>query len=417
MKKITGNNCFSSYFFVFLEKIYYMGQPVRKTIKETHPDINVKPFYTLLIDGNNLLRQCFSDDKINSKGEHYGGIFQFLLQIKIMLLKKDFDYIYCFFDDSQSGVLRAAHYQEYKANRDKNYVINENLGEYGKAYEAKLKQMQNYLFNKDKPKREKTDKEKFIDENFARERDVLLKYFNELYIRWIFHETVEGDDFIAYYCLHKKPEERIVIMSTDHDLTQLITDTVCIYDKKEGKFITKDNILRLRGIPVENVLIEKIFCGDTSDNIKNIKGVSKERLHELIPEIETRPVTIEEVKEKAQKCIDERIAEKKKPLQWHENIVNGVANGNYDGDFYEINRKIIDLNNPLLTKDAIEEIDFMMYNVQDVEGRSFSNLYQYIIEDGIDELKSETKFASFFEQFKILANKEIDRYKKYMKEN
>ena len=58
-----------------------------------------------------------------------------------------------------------------------------------------------------------------------------------------------------------------------------------------------------------------------------------------------------------------------------------------------------------------------MYNVQDVEGRSFGNLYQYIIDDGIDELKSETKFASFFEQFKILANKEIARYKKFMEKN
>ena len=68
------------------------------------------------------------------------------------------------------------------------------------------------------------------------------------------------------------------------------------------------------------------------------------------------------------------------------------------------------MKNPLLTDDAIEEIDSMMYNVQDVEGRSFSNLYQYIIEDDITDLKDEKKFASFFEQFKILANKEIKRF-------
>ena len=59
-----------------------------------------------------------------------------------------------------------------------------------------------------------------------------------------------------------------------------------------------------------------------------------------------------------------------------------------------------------------------MYNVQDIEGRSFANLYNYIVEDGIDELKNESKFASFFEQFKILADKEIKRYKKeFLKEN
>ena len=59
-----------------------MGQPVRKIIKETHPEINVKPFYTLLVDGNNLLRLSMADTKTNGDGNHYGGIFQFFLQIK-----------------------------------------------------------------------------------------------------------------------------------------------------------------------------------------------------------------------------------------------------------------------------------------------------------------------------------------------
>lgn len=427
-----------------------MGQPVRKVIKESHPDINIKPFYTLIVDGNNLLRMCFRDDKVNSNGVHYGGVFQFLLQLKIMLMKKDYDYIYVTFDDSNSGMLRYKIYNDYKANRDKTYsdYSSDELSDYQKAFDEKLKKMQNYYFKGRKDRKNdikvnereyidkfkikeisesvmlstfgeergkkliKTAEKEITDENFQREREILMKYFNELYIRWIFHDTVEGDDFIAYYVQHKKPEERIVIMSSDQDLTQLISDTVCVYDHSIDKYLSKDNIIKFKGIPVENVVIEKIMCGDTSDNIKNISGVSKERLHELIPEIEKRPVTIEEIKERAQKCIDERIADKKKPLKWHENIVNGVCNGNYDGDFYEINRKIIDLSHPLLTEDAVEEIESMMYAPQDPEGRSFSNLYQYMIDDGIDELKSETKFASFFEQFKVLADKEKKRYEK-----
>lgn len=427
-----------------------MGQPVRKVIKESHPDINIKPFYTLIVDGNNLLRMCFRDDKVNSNGVHYGGVFQFLLQLKIMLMKKDYDYIYVTFDDSNSGMLRYKIYNDYKANRDKTYsdYSGEELSDYQKAFDEKLKKMQDYYFKGRKDRKNdikvnereyidkfktkeisekeifsifgeergkklvKTAEKEVVDENFQREREILMKYFNELYIRWIFHDTVEGDDFIAYYVQHKKPEERIVIMSSDQDLTQLISDTVCVYDHSIDKYISKDNIIKLKGIPVENVVIEKIMCGDTSDNIKNISGVSKERLHELIPEIEKRPVTIEEIKERAQKCIDERVANKKKPLKWHENIINGICNGNYDGDFYEINRKIIDLSHPLLTEDAIEEIESMMYAPQDPEGRSFSNLYQYMIDDGIDELKSETKFASFFEQFKVLADKEKKRYEK-----
>jgi hypothetical protein len=32
-----------------------MAQPVRNIIKESHPELTAKPFYTLIIDGNNLL--------------------------------------------------------------------------------------------------------------------------------------------------------------------------------------------------------------------------------------------------------------------------------------------------------------------------------------------------------------------------
>ena len=57
--------------------------------------------------------------------------------------------------------------------------------------------------------------EKFIDENFDRERDTLCKYFNELYIRWMIDEKTEGDDLISYYIHHKLPNEKVVIISTD----------------------------------------------------------------------------------------------------------------------------------------------------------------------------------------------------------
>lgn len=395
-----------------------MAQPIRKKIIEQRPELEKKPFYTLLIDGNNLLNLSMSDDKINTEGYHYGGVFQVLLQIRLMLQKKAFDYVYIFFDGHKSGLKRYLIYNGYKANRpDKDYksiVDGENLSEYGKAFDVKVKSMQNYLFNKNKPKRDKSDREKFIDENFARERDILLKYFNELYIRWMFDddEVTEGDDYIAYYVKNKRPEERIVIMSTDHDLTQLISDTVCIYDKKINKFISKENIKKIRGIPSENVVLEKIFCGDTSDNIKNIDGVSQNRLYELIPEIKERPITIDEVIERAKTMVTERINNKKKPLKWQENIVNGVSRGDYDGNFYEINKKIIDLSEPLISDEAKDELNNMMYNVQDPEGRSFKNLYKYIVEDDITELRNENKFAGFFEPFKSLADKEISRYKK-----
>ena len=103
-------------------------------------------------------------------------------------------------------------------------------------------------------------------------------------------------------------------------------------------------------------------------------------------------------------------------MKVHENIINGVSNKEYNGDFYEINKKLVDLKHPLLSKEAKEEMDAMMHAPQDPEGRSFGNLYQYIIDDGIDELRGDTKFTSFFRPFKEFADREVKRYEKSLNE-
>ena len=132
-----------------------------------------------------------------------------------------------------------------------------------------------------------------------------------------------------------------------------------------------------------------------------------------MPEIKNKPVTIDDVKNKAKLLIEERVKNKKKPLKVHENIINGISNKEYDGDFYEINDKIINLKKPLLTDEAKEEMNAMMHNVQDPDGRSFKNLYQYIIEDDIIDLLGDTKFVSFFSPFKTFSENEIKEYEKF----
>ena len=204
-------------------------------------------------------------------------------------------------------------------------------------------------------------------------------------------------------------------MSGDMDLSQWLADDIAIYNLHLKKFITNKNFKDYFGYSYENVMVKKVFTGDASDNIPNIKGLSEDGLYKLMPEIKDRKVTIEEVKERAQQMIDERKKEKKKPLQLHENIINGVSNKPYDGDFYEINRKIIDLSHPLLSKEAKETMDSMMYNVMDPEGRSFGNLYRMILADNITEWMGDTKFASFFNLFKRLEIKERKRFEEFQK--
>lgn len=400
-----------------------MPQPVRKQIQEVHSNlIKEQPTLTLLVDGNSLLFSSFADPTINANGEHIGGIWQFLLQLKIQLNKRQFDKIFVSFDDEYSGVLRYNLYRFYKQNRDKHYEEYA-ISDYMKQYNENLRKMQNYIFNKKNkngeivPKKEKvkSDWEKFIDANFTRERDRLCLYFNEMCIRWHMDEVCEGDDLIAYYVKNKKPNEKILIISSDLDLCQLLSDDVMIYNQVKKIYISNKNFKQYFGYPSENVLTKKVFCGDVSDNIGNIKGLSESGFFDLMPEAKDRKVTIEEVKEKARLLINERTENKKKPLQVHENIVNGTSNKEYDGDFYEINKLIVDLSNPIITDDMKEEMDGQLDSPLDVTDRSYKNLINLINEDGIPELLGDTKFASFFSTFKRIEEKEREKYEKECK--
>ena len=433
-----------------------MGQPIRKKIQEAHADlIKEPPFRTLLVDGNSLLYKCFADTKVNSDGVIVGPITRFLTQIRQQLEKGEFEYVYVFFDIEGSGLLRYQYYKYYKANRDKNYekiINNLQLSNYGKAVEDRLNRWKKkygktttdapkkfdselyrdvidlYKVGKIKDVKIKKDypediakkiiraaEDELLKENFERCRDILCEMFNELYIRWNVDELTEGDDMIAYYCLNKKENEKIIIISGDMDLSQLIADDIAIYNLNIKEYITPKNFKSHFGYHYENTLLKKIFCGDVSDNISNIKGLSETGLMEMMPEIKTRKVTVEEVKYRARELINERISQKKKPYVLHKNIVNGISNKEYDGDFYEINDKIINLHHPILSEEAKESMDAMMYAPMDPECRSTKNLYKIILDQNIQDLQSDTQFSGFFRPFKKLEEKEIKRFKESQK--
>lgn len=389
-----------------------MSQPIPKRIKQSNPDIGKKSFNTLLVDGSNLLELVFSaSKKTSSSGEEIGGIFAFLLQLKLLLQKGNFRYVYVMWDSERSGQLRYNLNSDYKANRDKTYIDN-NLSDYMKEVNERVAYMQKKIFGN-----KKTSKTQDEKENFHWQRDVLIQCLDELFIRQCLCDDTEADDFIGYYVAHKKPEENIVIFSNDRDLSQLIhksdinpeKDDVILAikpPKSDIRFINTRNHTEIIGYNYQNVALKKIICGDASDNIKGIKGVGEKTLFDNVPEFKTQKVTLDEVINRAKEINEKRIANKQKPLKWAENIINKVTDGAQGDKIYEINEKIIDLKNPLMPEDAKELIESMMYAPMDPEGRSLENLYNILLEYNIDDLKDETRFSNFFVEFKFLIDKE-----------
>ena len=383
-----------------------MIQPIRKRIAEANGVDTRKYQFTCLIDGNNLLKIASVNKEMNNEGKQYGMIVTALRLIGEILKRKDFNYCVIVFDGEGSGVLRWEYYKDYKANRDKNYEQHDpKLNDYLKKY----RDFQKMVISKSRENAStETD-----DESFKRQKEILQYILQELCIRQYEFENVEGDDIISYYVKNKRDNEKIVIVSSDKDLTQLINDTVIVYNPRIKDFITKENAVEKIGIIPENIVLEKVICGDASDNIKGVKGVGNKTLIDLFPQIKSEKIDLSFIMRRSKELLEERKQEKKKPLKSLENIINGVTDGCQGDKLYEINQKIIDLSEPLLTDEAIEIMNNELYAPIDTSELSIKNAYDIIKDNNINEILDETKFGNILEPFDRIRMMENKRWRAY----
>lgn len=389
-----------------------MKQPIRKRIAEANSIQTRKQQYIAVIDGNNLLKIALVDKRENQNGLEYGGVFMFLKMLGGVLLKKDFDYCFVCWDGEGSGVLRWNYYKDYKANRDKHYEMQNDyykkLNDYAKAVIA---------YSKSNRFNDNTDCKETDEESFERQKFIIQSILEELCVRQHEYDKVEGDDIISYIVHNKHPEDKAVIVSSDKDLTQLISDTVIVYNPRTKNFITKDNSSDILGITHKNVVLEKVLCGDQSDNIKGVKGIGQSTLIKLFPEIVNEETNLEHIIARSKELLAERKSQKKKPLKSLENIINGVTDGCQGNKLYEVNRKIIDLSEPLLTKESMDELDDSLYVPIDTSERDIKNVYNIIYENGMNDLVDEEKFGNTFSPYGRIIMMEKRRYENFLKKN
>jgi len=386
-----------------------MKQPIKKKIAVANGITNEKQIYTLIVDGNNLLKRSLTDKRMNNSGEQYGGVVRFINRLGIILSKKDFDYCIVSWDGPGSGILRWRMYEDYKANRDKHYDILNAETDYDK-YCRDFRRKVIEARKKMPTVRGETD-----EEAFQRQKNIIQDILEELCIRQYEFEDVEGDDIVAYYVKNKKPNEKVVIMSTDRDMTQLISDSVIIWNPSKDDFVTTKNSVQALGITHENIVLEKILCGDVSDNIKGVKGLGEQTLIKYFPELVTTKTDLETVVRRSKELLEERKANKQKPLKVLENIVNGVTDGCQGDKLYEVNRKIIDLSEPLLTEEAKEYLDYRLYGVIDTSERDTKNVYRIVEKNKMFDMLDEEKFGNILAPYSRIITMERKRYGEFKK--
>jgi 5'-3' exonuclease len=329
---------------------------------------------TLLVDGNALFKRGFSGAKnlYNKDGIHIGGVYQFLTTLRMLLEQEMYHRVYVFWDGNFSGKLRYEIYEPYKSARGKDYK------------------------NGTQP----------IDESELKQRRIVWDYLNELCIRQLKDEVIEGDDFIAYYCLTKNKNEKITICTNDSDMAQLINEDVRIFFLNFKNYVGKANYSSYFSHNIENSMLIKSMIGDTADSIKGIKGLGETTLLTHFPELTKRKVTLNEIIEQASKQQEERIAQKQKPLKVLQNIIDAVTDGVQGNKIYQINERLVNLSKPMMTTDGIRALELLKNGSLLPENREFKKVFEMMKSHGIDKEIGEYRYPEYLVPFKKLIDRE-----------
>ncbi|CAN5289504.1 DNA polymerase I [soil metagenome] len=105
----------------------------------------------------------------------------------------------------------------------------------------------------------------------------------------------EADDIIATYAKEARAAGAdVLIISSDKDLMQLVSDTVQFYDFESGtrgkpgyrpeRRIDRQGVIEYFGVPPEKVIDVQALVGDTSDNVPGVPGIGIKTASQLIVE-------------------------------------------------------------------------------------------------------------------------------------
>jgi 5'-3' exonuclease len=328
---------------------------------------------TLLVDGDNLLTIGFHGAKnFFNNGQHIGGLYHFINTLRRTFDEFQLTKICVFWDGEDSAIQRKKIYYLYKENRKSRLKSEEEISSY----------------------------------RYQRNRVKL--YLEDLYVRQAEYQQCESDDCIAYY-VKNSPLENKIIYSSDRDLLQLINHKTKLYNPSHRKLYEENSIIEYDGfnILVENVKLIKILCGDNSDNIKGVRGLGVTKLMKLNPQLSDKEFSLNEMKDHFKILL-----ENDKDNNLLKNILSGVTKIGVLGDeFFDLNEKIIDLNNVFLTEEAHTGIIDLIQEKLDSDGRSYKNIMKMMMEDGIFNLlpKNDNKWTIFLNPFLRLTRLEKNK--------
>lgn len=337
-----------------------------KQEKEKHVDHNSK---VLIVDGlNTFIRSFAASPAMNHRGDHIGGLLGFMTSLFSYIRKFNPTRVIIAFDGKDGAKLRRDKYPEYKAGR----------------------------VNKDRYNRY-DDVSNAIDEeqSFIYQISRLDKYLRLLPVTSMIIDYIEADDVIGYLTneyYHVVPTSEIIIVSSDQDFLQLISENVKVYSPTKRRLYDHDTMIKEFGIIPQNYLTLKTLTGDTSDNIRGASGIGLKTMLKLFPEFANTPLTTEDIVNISAKRIEEG-----SKMKTYKNVVSASSQLKLNWELMQL----IDVDIPSSKKLLIKR--FVETPIKKFDKHMFKQMFY---EDGLNQ------YVEYFDSWVLSSLNHIDLYAK-----
>jgi len=200
-----------------------------------------------IIDGNHLACRCFFaiDALMTSYGKSTNAIYGFVTFLRSFIKRFGVENHYFIAWDSRSKTWRHELYPEYKLGRKK------------------------------------------FPDHFYEQLDDIREIIKILGISQYKIESIEADDIIGTLTYKaRKNRQRVIIVSSDHDFEQLISNNVKVLSpslaQSKEKLKDYDFVVNKYNLEPKQLIDYMALCGDSSDNVLGIPGFGPKTVTNLL---------------------------------------------------------------------------------------------------------------------------------------
>lgn len=278
----------------------------------------------LLIDANNLAFRADQTSNLTTKaGIRIGAIYGTLRMIKSYITQTSMSY---------RNDLMEAIWESQFVHSD-----NPSFSQVICAWDGGKSQFRKDIYADYKGQRERkraaqSEEQKQQYEDFVHQMQEIDDLLPLLGVHSIKIRHYEADDVICYIC--KKSKNQIVIVSTDKDMLQLVNSHVAVWSPYKKELYTQNNFKKLTGLEKSSFIDYRVLVGDSSDNIKGIKGIGEKTAKQLIGQYKTLDRILDDRKHLIKKVRTARIFDQLETIQLNKQLMD-MNNIPFDQGFRE----------------------------------------------------------------------------------